>query len=245
MLIETNSKKNIGTIIYSENKFDFVTNFTKIDKSEPDIQEKIDFKEVSNFISKPIDKNIILYRLITNDENLNPFSSKLGYFIKIKDKMEVVYFDPIFILNDIVNLKFTIPKKEFRYKIQQVGYRTISIEDEIAIYEERFSINMSEIEAKNQNDSLFVESMLSVKGSLNIKKVIKSVNKEEKEVLPKPARDLKKKNNKFYRLDGNDKRKNSTYVGKLTKEENSGFFSRVKFRKDKDEYDSNSLKMFK
>ena len=244
MLIETNDKKNVGTIIFSENKFDFVTNFTKINKREPDHHVKIDFKEVSDFISQPIEKSLILYRLITNDENLDPFSSKLGYFIKVIDSIEVVYFDPIFIIKDIENLKFTIPKKEFRFKIQQVGFRTKSIKGETAIYEERFSINMSDIEAQNQNDSLFAETMLSIKGGLNIKKGVRNVDKDNNS-FEKVSTEFSKKEKQFYRLDGNDKRKNSTYVKQANREEEGSFFARVKLRKEKDEYKSNTLKMFK
>ncbi|MBU1115346.1 MAG: hypothetical protein KKE09_09445, partial [Bacteroidetes bacterium] len=165
MLIESYDNNNFGTIIYSENKFDFLTNFTRINRNEPEIHELIDFKEVSAYISKPVKKNLILYRLLTNDENLDPFSTKLGFFVKLKNKIEVVYFDPIFIIKDIDNLRLTIPKSEFKYIIQQVGYRTKALTEDTAIYEESFSIEMSEEEAENQNDSVFAESMLSLNGS--------------------------------------------------------------------------------
>ncbi len=244
MIIETNVKKNIGTILFSENKFDFLTNFTKINKSEPNIKEHIDFKEVSSFINEPVEKNLILYRLITNDENLDPFSSKLGYFIKVEDSIEVVYFDPIFIVKDIENLKITIPKKEFRFKIQQVGYRTKFIADDSITYQESFSINMSDVEAKNQNDSLFAETMLSLKGGLIVKKQ-KKVADKKKESFRRVESELDKKNSSFYRLDGNSKRKNTAYIEKENKEKEESFFARVKLRKGKEEYKSNTLKMFK
>ncbi len=244
MLLETNDKKNVGTLIFSENKFDFVTNFTKINKREPNVHEHIDFKEVSAFINKPVEKNLILYRLVTNDKDLDPFSSKLGYFIKVKDSIEVVYFDPVFIIKDIENLKITIPKKDFRFKIQQVGYRTKIITDELSIYEERFSINMSDVEARNQNDSLLAESMLHVKDRISRKKTSKK-NDKGKNSFNNVQTELKEEEKQFYHLDGNNKRKNTSFVEKTNKVEEGSFFARVKLRKGKEDYKSNTLKMFK
>ncbi len=248
MLIETNENKNFGTIIYSENKFDFLTNFTKVDKREPDIREHIDFKEVSEFISQPVEKNLILYRLITNDENLDPFSSKLGYFIKVEDRIEVVFFDPVFIVKDIENLKLTIPRKDFRFKIQQVGYRTKFVKDESSIYEERFAINMSEIEAENQNDAVFAETMLKINGRIIKKKKRKEIESIKNKLGKVSSSSVSKNNDKFYHLDGNESKKNSTFIGKVRRT-NSGegdFFSRVNAKKsDKKNENNNTLKMFK
>lgn len=247
MLIESNENKNFGVIIYSENKFDFLTNFTKIDKSEPNLSMHIDFKEVSNYINQPMEKNLILYRLITNDENLDPFSSKLGYFIKVEDRIEVVYFDPVFIVKDIENLKITIPKQDFRFKIQQVGYKTLSLKGESSIYEEQFSIEMSDVEAMNQNDSIFAKTMLSFKGSGAIKKGIKknSNNDMFKNVLS----DNENADSKFYHLDRDKLNRNTKYDEMNSenekKQDRHDFFSRVKLKKERKQYQTSTLKMFK
>ncbi|MCK5458115.1 MAG: hypothetical protein KAI45_13385, partial [Melioribacteraceae bacterium] len=160
MLIETYENNKCGAIVFSKNKFDLLTNFVIVDKTKPDVSKNIDYKEVSKLINKPVKKNLILYRLLTNDPNLDPYSSKISFFLKLKDKIEVVYFDPIFLLKDLEHLNITIPKKEFRFKIQQVGYKTKLIEDETVIYEEHFCNDLSDKEAKDKNDSLIAESML-------------------------------------------------------------------------------------
>ncbi|MDA3862056.1 MAG: hypothetical protein PF445_12620, partial [Melioribacteraceae bacterium] len=232
MLIESNENKSFGIIIYSENKFDFITNFTRIDKREPEINEHVDFKEVSKFISEPTEKNLIMYRLLTNDENLDPFSSKLGYFIKVEEKIEVIYFDPIFIIKDIENLNITIPKEDFRFKIQQVGYRTKQLTKDSSIYEERFAIGMSEVEAQNQNDSVFAKTMLSVNRTSFQKKQKSSSLKSKNDLFKNVSSDSNKSEKPFYRLDGNTQQKNTSFVEKPRADkkgtEEDGFFSRVK-----------------
>lgn len=247
MLVESNENKNFGIIIYSENKFDFVTNFTMVNKSEPDVHEHIDFKEVSRFISRPLQKNLILYRLLTNDENLDPFSSKLGYFIKEEKKIEVVYFDPIFVVKDIVNLKITIPEDKFRFKIQQVGYRTKSFTHDSAIYEETFSIDLSDIEAENQNDSIFAEAMLSIDGSAIKNK--KSNSKHKNETFNSLSSVKERGEKDFFHLDGSEENKNSSFTKKGNRDDKydkeSDFFSRVKLKKERKEFKSSTLKMFK
>jgi len=244
MLIEL-FDHNFGTIIYSENKFDFLNNFTIVNRSEPDVHEHIDFKEVSLYLSKPVKKNIILYRLLTNDENLDPFSSKLGYFLKLQSKIEVVYFDPIFIIKDIENLKLTIPQSEFRFIIQQVGFRTRNLTEDSAIFEESFSIEMNEEEAKNQNDSIFAESMLSLSPK---RKVLNKNNEEELNTFKNVATELNNLDKQFYHIDGINN-KNTTYIEERftrdTKSEENDFFSRVKLKKDRKDYKSSTLKMFK
>jgi hypothetical protein len=248
VLVESNENKNFGIIIYSENKFDFVTNFTMVNKSEPDVHEHIDFKEVSKFISRPLQKNLILYRLLTNDENLDPFSSKLGYFIKEEKKIEVVYFDPIFVVKDIENLKISIPEDKFRFKIQQVGYRTKSFTHDSAIYEETFSIDLSDIEAKNQNDSIFAETMLSFNVSA-IKKNKKSNSKIKNETFNNLSSVKEREEKDFYHLDGSEENKNSSFIKKSNRDdkydEEGDFFSRVILKNERKEFKSSTLKMFK
>lgn len=156
--------------------------------------------------------------------------------------------DPIFIIKDIINLKIIIPKEEFRFKIQQVGYRTKSVTADSCIYEERFSIDMSEVEAENQNDSIFAETMLSVKGRIR-KKRSSDDFKLKYDSFQNVASDFNKSEKQFYHLDGNDKKRNTTYIeDSKTKElghDENDFFSRVKLKKERKKYESNTLKMFK
>ena len=248
MLIESYENRKDGFIIYSENKFDFITNFTRVRKENPDFREHLDFKEVSEVINSPTKKNLILYRLLTNDENLDPFSTKLGYFIKVENKIEVVYFDPVFIIKDLDNLKITIPKDEFRFKIQQVGYKTKSVSADSMVYEEQFSIEMSYTEAKNQNDSIFAETMLSFDGKKTVSHNIVENNSKEN-IFENISLEKESNSKNFYHIDRHGNMKNTSYTeNNLTekiKEEKNDFFFRVKLRKNRKEYESTTLKLFK
>ncbi|MCF6270562.1 MAG: hypothetical protein L3J41_12680 [Melioribacteraceae bacterium] len=249
MLIETYEYNNYGSIIFSKNKFDFLTNFVIVDKSNPEITKNLDFKEISTFINKPVKKNLILYRLLTNDEDLDPFSSKIGFFIKLEKKIEIVYFDPIFILKDLEFLKITLPKDEFMFKIQQVGYKTKTILDESVIYEEHFCVDLSDDEAKNQNDSIFAETMLSLKNSsLDLNK--EKLNKPKLDMFKNAHPEMSKRESKFYNLEKFENYKNNSYPKRETKivevKDDSDFFKRVSHKKSKKEdYKSSTLKMFR
>ncbi len=249
MLIETYEYSKSGTIIFSKNKFDFLTNFVIVDKSEPEVTKNLDFKEVSTYINKPVKKNLILYRLLTNDEDLDPFSSKIGFFIKLENKIEIVYFDPIFILKDLEFLKITLPKDEFLFKIQQVGYRTKTILDESVIYEEHFCIDLSDDEAKNQNDSIFAETMLSLKKNITDSKK-EELNVSKLDMFKNVYPEMSKGESKFYNLEKFENYKSESYPKRETKivevKGDRDFFSRVSHKTSKkEEYKSNTLKMFR
>jgi hypothetical protein len=247
MLLATERKN--GFLLFSENKFDFITNFTKVNKTAPYKRDHVDFKQVSNIVNFPEEKNIILYRLLTNDSDLDPFSTKLGIFIKIKNKIEVVYFDPIFIIKDLDTLKITLPEDKFRFKIQQVGYTTQSFTDEEAIFEERFAIDMSLTEAKEQNDSLFAETLLSFKNQTSASFNLTEIGKEK--IFKKISQETESVNKTFYHIDSTGKERNTSYEGlieeKKTKTKSNDFFTRVKFKNKTDtkETDSTTLKLFR
>jgi len=249
LLIETYEHNKSGSIVFSKNEYDFLTNFVIVDKSEPEISKNLDFKEISTFINKPVKKNLILYRLLTNDEDLDPFSSKIGFFIKLEKKIEIVYFDPIFIMKDLEFLKITLPKDEFMFKIQQVGYRTKTILDDSVIYKEHFCIDLSGDEAKNQNDSIFAETMLSLKntiGDSNKKDFLNSDIGLYKNV----KQEMSKRDSKFYNLEKFENYKSDSYPKRESKivevKGDRDFFSRVSHKKSKKEdYKSNTLKMFR
>jgi hypothetical protein len=246
VLIETYENKS-GSLVFSKNKFDFLTNFVHVSKSEPDVTRMLDFKEIGNFINKPVKKNLIVYRLLTNDEDLDPYSSKLGFFLKVKEKVEIVYFDPIFILKDIEHLKITIPMDEFVFKIQQVGFRTDSIIDDTVIFKEHFAIDMSEEEAENQNDSIFAETMLSVTNKNQVE-LMQDENRKKVFDSIKHTRNIS--NNKFYNLEKSESSSLNQPPKRETKlvevKGDRDFFQRVASKKNRaKEYDSSTLKMFR
>ena len=246
MLIETYEDNESGSIIFSKNKFDFLTNFVIVDKSKPEISKNLDFKEISTFINRPVKKNLILYRLLTNDEDLDPFTSKIGFFVKLKDKIEIVYFDPIFILKDLEYLNISIPKEEFRFKIQQVGYKTKSIVDDSVIYEEHFCIDLSDDEAENQNDSIFAETMLSLKKH-NVVATSKQVSQSSLDLFKNVIHDNEEEDSKFYNLEKSENYKNESLPKRETKilevKDDRDFFSRVSQKKK--EFNNSTLRMFR
>ncbi len=246
MLIETYEGKS-GFVVFSKNKLDFLTNFVVVSKEEPDNTRLLDFKEIGLFINKPIKKNLILYRLVTNDQELDPFNSKLGFFLKVQGKMEILYFDPVFIFKDLEHLKITIPKDEFIFKIQQVGFRTDSIDDDTVIFKEHFSIDMTNDEAKNQDDSIFAETMLLV-GNKNNFEIFN--NESRKKASNSLVNIGSGSDNKFYKIDKNViPKEQDAPISKTELEESKGdsvFLKRVISKKNKkNNYDSNTLKMFR
>ncbi|MBU2494649.1 MAG: hypothetical protein KJ571_18660 [Bacteroidetes bacterium] len=160
MLLETLEVKKNDVIIYSQNKFDFKDNFKIIFKNEKIKHPRtIDYFEVCEFIKDPAPKNLIVYRLLTNVSKLDAYSTKYGYFIKVRDNMELIYFDPVFAIKDLRHLKFDLDPENFRFKIQQVGYTSLMSKDYETSYNEVFSINMRAAEAQNQNDKIFAEAI--------------------------------------------------------------------------------------
>lgn len=249
MLIETYEDNKCGSIVFSKNKFDLLTNFVIVDKTEPDTSKNIDYKEVSTLINKPVKKNLIFYRLLTNDPKLDPYSSKISFFLKLKDKIEVVYFDPIFLLKDLEHLKITIPKEEFKFKIQQVGYKTELITDDSVIYEEHFCNDLSDEEAKNKNDSLIAESMLLQKIKTS-NSDIHELNITKEEIFKNIYSEISESECKFYNVEKSDSSKRDSIPKRETKiaevKSDRDFFSRVNKKKNrKEDYRSSTLKMFR
>ena len=163
MLLETLDLLKNDVIIYSENKFDLERNFKIIHKkSEIKTPKRIDFFEVCNFINQPLPKNMIVYRLLTNITDFDAFSTKYGFFIKTDNGLELIYFDPIFALNDLSNFKLNIDPNLFRFKIQQVGFSSLPTKNEEAFYGEVYAFDLRSDEAKNQNDKIFAKAIFAL-----------------------------------------------------------------------------------
>jgi hypothetical protein len=160
MLLETLEVKKNDVLIYSQNKFDFKDNFKIIFKNEKIKHPRaVDYFEVCEFINDPSPKNIIVYRLLTNVSKLDAYSTKYGYFLKSNDDMELVYFDPVFAIKDLRHLKFDLDPEKFRFKIQQVGYTSLTRKASESSYSEVFNIDLRAVEAQNQNDKIFAEAI--------------------------------------------------------------------------------------
>ncbi|MBI9073433.1 MAG: hypothetical protein JEY94_17655 [Melioribacteraceae bacterium] len=176
MLLETLDVKTNDILIYSENQFDFENNFTIIYKNEKvKKRKKISYFDVCDFIKDPSPKNLIVYRLLTNVEDLESNSAKYGYFIQIQDRLELVYFDPIFAIRDLKNLRFTLDPEKFRFKIQQVGLTSLTKQSAETCYAETYHFDLHASEAQTQNDKIFADAIFALDDSFE-----GNVNNQEK-----------------------------------------------------------------
>lgn len=167
MLLETLDILENDVVIFSENKLDLENNFKVIFKTNKVKKtESIDYFEVCKFLIDPVPKNLIVYRLLTNVSDLDAFTTDYGYFLKTSGSMELVYFDPVFVIQDLSHLKFNLDPDKFRFKIQQVGFTSFSNENDEAIFKEVYSFDLKAPEAQNQNDMIFARAIFALDDSV-------------------------------------------------------------------------------
>lgn len=160
MLLETLDIRKKDLMIFSQNRFDFNDNFRIIDKSQKIKRpKKISYFDVCEIVKSPLPKNLIVYRLLTNVADLDGYSTKYGYFIRINGKPELVYFDPVFAIKDIRHLRFDFDPELFRFKIQQMGLTSTRVQGQEADYDEVFGFDLKAHEAQNQNDKIFADAI--------------------------------------------------------------------------------------
>ncbi len=160
MLLETVDVKRNDVLIFSYNIFDLQENFRIIFKKDKIKRPyKISYEEVCDFISEQSAKNIIVYRLLTNISNLDVFGTKYGYFLRTKNGLELIYFDPIYAFKDLTNLNINLSDPKFRFKMQQVGFTTLHGSVVESEYREIFAWDMRAQEAQNQNDKVFADAI--------------------------------------------------------------------------------------
>ena len=166
MLLETLDTSENNVLIYSQNKFDFESNFKIIFKNEAIKRPKtISFFEVCEFIKEPEPKNLLIYRLLTNVNKLDSYSTKYGFFVRINKEMELVYLDPIYALKDIKYLNFDFDPGKFRFKIQQIGLTFSSVDGGEASYTEKFAFELKAAEAQHQNDKIYAQAIFALDDS--------------------------------------------------------------------------------
>lgn len=192
MLLETLDVRRKDILIYSQNKFDFEDNFKIVFKKGADRSpKKTTYFEVCEFIKDTSPKNLIVYRLLTNVESLDAYSTKYGYFVNVAGKMELIYFDPIFAIKDLRHLRFDIDPDKFRFKIQQVGLTYDSVKDSEPIYKEIYTFDLTATEAQNQNDKTFADAIFVFDDSYHGENV---PAKEPEIVQARPVVKLEEKN---------------------------------------------------
>ena len=162
MLLETLEHDKNNLIIFSQNIFNFESNFKILYKDHPDKKiEKIDYTEVCKFVDVDIPKNLLVYRLLTNIKKFEILYPKYGYYVLIQNSPELVYFDPVFAIKELENFDEELDFEKLRFRIQQVGLTRSENKNRLPVYRELYAVDLKANEAQNQNDSVFVEAYLS------------------------------------------------------------------------------------
>lgn len=178
MLLETLDLRTNDVLIYSQNMFNFNNSFKIIYKNDKIKRPKrISYFDVCAYVKDPSPKNLIVYRLLTNVNSLDAYSTKYGYFIKINSKAELVYFDPIFAIKDLRHLRFDFDPKQFRFKIQQVGLTSLTKKEAEPSFAEVYSFDLRAIEAQNQNDKIFADAIFAFDSGYNDEDIPTSAEK--------------------------------------------------------------------
>lgn len=162
MLLETLDLRTNDVLIYSQNLFNFNDSFKIIFKNaKAKRPQRISYFDVCSYIKDPAPKNLIIYRLLTNVTNLDAYSTKYGYFIKINGRVELIYFDPVFAIKDLRHLRFDFNPDRFRFKIQQVGLTSLTKKEAEPNFAEVYSFDLRAAEAQNQNDKIFADAIFA------------------------------------------------------------------------------------
>lgn len=160
MFLEITEKESYNVVVYSRNILDFDENFRIIYKDSINKKhQKIKYSDMVEFINYPASKNLILYRLMTNYENINAADSQFGMILYIDEKNELVYPDPVFALKDLNYLVKNFNLQSFRFKIQQIGLKTLSFFQNREHFTQIYCYDLHAIEAQNQNDKIFADAL--------------------------------------------------------------------------------------
>ena len=191
MLLETLDLKTKDILVYSQNLFNFNDSFKIIYKNEKIRRPKrISYFDVCDLVKEPAPKNLIIYRLLTNITNLDAYSTKYGYFIKINGKMELIYFDPIFAIKDLRHLRFELNPNHFRFKIQQIGLTSVTQWQSEPDFAEIFKFDLKAVEAQSQNDKIFADAIFAFDPDYNNGELEERIIKDEipdRKSIAKPA----------------------------------------------------------
>ena len=158
MILETFEEDKTGLFIYSENRFDLVNNFSIIHKNRKQVAPiSIHYNDVCRFISTPEPKNVVVYRLLTNLENVDISFMKYGILVQIQGVQEVIYFDPVFALREIEEYTASYEDPDLRFRIQQIGLKSSAVRAGLPDFREIYSFDLEVEEVRHQNDKVYAE----------------------------------------------------------------------------------------
>ncbi len=163
MFLETLDVRGKDFVIYSRNQFDFERNFWIVRKDKKIKKpENISFFDVCDIVKSNIPKSLVVYRLLTNIPNINAYSTKYGFFVKIDNNLEVIYFDPIFALKDLNYIAAGVDVSRFRFRIQQLGLTSLNKYGEMSNYALVYHFDLRAKEAKLQDDKVFADAIFAL-----------------------------------------------------------------------------------
>jgi hypothetical protein len=161
MLLETLDIKKNDIIIYSQNIFNLDTNFKIIFKDDKErLSRKISHQDVCKFVNEFAPKNLIVYRLLTNIPEFKIDPSQYGFILTINDRRELIYFDPVFAVKELERYSRLMNLDDLRFRIQQLGLTTLNRKGNAPNYAEIYAIDLEAMEAKFQNDKVFVDAIM-------------------------------------------------------------------------------------
>jgi hypothetical protein len=161
MLLETLDIKKNDIIIYSQNIFNLDTNFKIVFKDDKErLSRKISYQDVCKFVNEFTPKNLIVYRLLTNIPEFKIDPSQYGFILMINDHRELIYFDPVFAVKELERYSRLMNLEDLRFRIQQLGLTTLNRKGNSPNYAEIYAIDLEAMEAKFQNDKVFVDAIM-------------------------------------------------------------------------------------
>ena len=185
MLLETLDLRNNDVLIYSQNLFNFNDSFKIIFKNEKQRRpHHITYFDVCKYVNDPSPKNLIIYRLLTNVNKLDAYSTKYGYFIKINNKVELIYFDPVFAIKDLRHLRFDLDPSRFRFKIQQVGLTSLTKREAEPNFAEVYCFDLKAVEAQSQNDKIFSDAIFAFDENFTDSELPEIIESEKRNASP-------------------------------------------------------------
>ncbi|MBE2280748.1 MAG: hypothetical protein IAE91_10180 [Ignavibacteriaceae bacterium] len=158
MILETLAGDYSDIFIYSENRFDLADNFRILRKNSGVKNPiKIHYNDVCRYINEFKLKSVVAYRLLTNLEHFDTNYVKFGIPVVISGVEEVIFFDPIFAIRELEDNGFLSQDPDLRFRVQQVGLKSVLIDDGTIEYQESYCFDLEANEVQYQNDRAFAE----------------------------------------------------------------------------------------
>ena len=165
MLLETKNIRKNGFIIFSRNSMDDNYNIRIVFKNDPKLyHRKISFNYIKKLITESFPKNLVVYRVLTNNPDIFISSPKYGFIISVNGEQELIFTDPVFAVRTIEEYLEENHNDDFRFRIQKVGYSTTKKQSNNKDYCEEFSYDLSADQAIYVNDEIYLKSLLPIKG---------------------------------------------------------------------------------